>query len=128
MLNFKKNNPVITYGWILIFVSSIAALFIIGSSGTLYHLPVRSNKILLIELGIMFITGIFLLFPKKQYFIGRSNMIIFLVAIAFFYIKILNNVLKTDGFHFSILIYFLLFFLMNLLILLRVIKNNTKVY
>jgi hypothetical protein len=128
MLNFRKNNPVTTYGWILIFVSSLSTLFIIGLSGKLNHEPVRSNKILFIELGFMFITGIFLLFPKKQYIIGRSNMIMFLVAIGFFYIKILNNALETDGFHFSILIYFLLFFLMNLMILLRVVKNKTKVY
>ena len=122
-----RNNPERTYGWIMIFVSSVALLFLIVGR-QLNHVPFRANTRIIIELCLMLITGVCLLFSNKQYFIGRNNMIIFLVAVGLFYIKILTTALKTDGFHFSLLIYFLLFFLMNLMILIRVYRNKTKVY
>jgi hypothetical protein len=122
-----RNNPERTYGWILIFVSTLALLFLIAGR-QLNHVPFRANTRIIIELSLMLLTGVFLLLSKKQYFIGRNNMMIFLVAVGLFYIKILTTALKTDGFHFSLLIYFLLFFLMNLMILIRVYRNKTKVY
>lgn len=122
-----RNNPERTYGWILIFVSSVVLLFLIVGR-QLNQVPFHANTRLVIELCLMQITGVFLLFSKKQYFIGRNNMIMFLITLGLFYIKMLNTALKTDGFHFSLLIYFLLFFLMNLMILIRIYKNKTKVY
>jgi hypothetical protein len=124
----EVKNPEAVYGSVLIFVSTLTILFLAAFGNRLNHIPAHPHTILFVELCIMFITGLLLLFRKRNFIIGRINMMLFLVSIAGFYIHMLNEGLSSEGNNFGVIIYFLLFFLMNLMILIRIYKNKPRVY
>jgi hypothetical protein len=124
----EVKNPEAVYGSVLIFVSTLTILFLAAFGNRLNHIPAHPHTILFVELCIMFITGLLLLFRKRNFIIGRINILLFLLAIAGFYIHMLNDALTGDGGNLPAIYYFVLFFVMNLMILIRIYKNKTRVY
>ena len=117
----KVNNPEATYGSILIFVSCALG------AASMYMRPADAPyppTTFLIKISLLFVTGILLQFKKKDFFIGRQTLIFLLLAVAAFYLEMLIKgirEIKTE--RAFIYIYFAIFFVMNLMIILRIARS-----
>jgi CDP-diglyceride synthetase len=124
MIRFNK-DPERVYGSILIFISVVVILFVLFIARNLNGYQQNSQTKFLIELGIIFTTGACLLFREKNYIIGRTPAIVLLILVAAAFTDMfIGAIAETGKKTFPLFLYFGLFFLMNLLILLRLVKSK----
>jgi CDP-diglyceride synthetase len=124
MIRFNK-DPERMYGSILIFISVVVTLFVLFIARNLNGYNQNSQTKFLIELGIIFTTGACLTFREKNYIIGRTAAIILLLLVAAAFTDMfIDAISDTRKESFPLFLYFGLFFLMNLLILLRLVKSK----